>query len=867
MTTDVVDPGRQEHHLEIQLAVSRLLAAARTVDEAFGPLLETLCEGLSWQVGECWVVGPQDGLLHRSALWHSPQRRLLQFEAASVDRVFAPHEGVPGRVWASRRPLWVSDISRDENVPRGAAAERDGLHGCCAFPAASGDAMVAVLVFFGEDIGPEDRSARLLLESVGTQLAALIQRERLAAALDAGEKRQARSEALRTGQDRILERIAAGQPLEETLVDLVRLIEGQSPGMLGSILFLEPGGQRIRHGAAPSLPEPYVKSIDGARIGPAAGSCGTAMHRRELVVVRDIDTDPLWTDYRHLAAPHGLRACWSKPILTSQGDVLGSFAMYYREVRSPTPEERELIDTASHLAGIAIQSLRAQEALRRSEEEYRRFFEADLSGNYVATPDGRLLACNGAFARIFGFDSVDDALATGLAPLFPSRSAQQALIEPLRVHQRIEGLQHRLRRKGGTAVFVQENAVGRFDEKGELVQVHGFMIDETERRQAEDRLAQSQKMEAIGHLAGGVAHDFNNLLGVILGYCELLHRDAGAGPLVRQRLEQIQRAANAAAGMTRQLLAFSRKQVLEPRVVELNHIVLEVEPMLRRLIPENVQIATRLAGDLGRVKVDPGQIEQVIVNLAVNARDAMPEGGVLTIETSNVELEEPSTGDPPGMRPGRQVLLAVRDTGCGMDAEILTHIFEPFFTTKEVGKGTGLGLATVYGIVKQSGGSVFAYSEPGRGACFKVYLPRVDEPVAPVDAAARGRPALQDLRGTETVLLIEDDAALRAVVREFLVDAGYRVLDCGLPEDALALAQRHAAPIHLLLTDVVMPRLSGPAVAEGLRRRHPGLRVLYMSGYTDSAIVQHGELAPDAQLIAKPFAADALLRRVRQVLE
>ncbi len=507
---------------------------------------------------------------------------------------------------------------------------------------------------------------------------------------------------------------------------------------------------------------------------------------------------------------------------------------------------------------------RTEETLRASEEKYRSFFEEDLAGNYVSTPEGRLLDCNSSFAGIAGFDSVAAAMQSTLWSLYPSREGRESFLEMLRKHGRLQNHEHELRRRDGSLRRVIENAVGRFDEQGELVEIHGFLIDDTERRKAEEQLRQAQKIEAIGQLAGGVAHDFNNLLGVIIGYSDLLRKDLGHAHPGQARLEQIRKAADRAAGLTRQLLAFSRKQVLEPQVLDLNAVVSDVEKMLRRLIGEHIQLVSELGQDLGRAKVDPGQLEQVIVNLAVNARDAMPGGGRLIIETDNVDLDDSYARTHPGARPGPQVMLAVSDTGRGMDAETLSHVFEPFFTTKEPGKGTGLGLATVYGIVKQSGGFIAVYSEPGRGSTFKIYLPRVEG-----DAAARPSRADKERAagGSETVLLLEDEPSLRLMLRELLEEAGYTVIECAKPYEALSAGQSEVRPIHLMLTDVIMPQMTGPQVAERLQGLRPRMKVLYMSGYTDDAIAQHGVLEPGTEFITKPFTRDTVLRRVRKLLD
>ncbi len=410
-------------------------------------------------------------------------------------------------------------------------------------------------------------------------------------------------------------------------------------------------------------------------------------------------------------------------------------------------------------------------------------------------------------------------------------------------------------------------------ERGELLEQLERKVQErtaalsaeiTERKQLEAQLLQSQKMEAVGRLAGGIAHDFNNLLTVIKGYSELLVEEVGGDGRLRRAAEEIDKAADRAALLTRQLLAFSRRQVLEPEVLDLNDVVANMDKMLRRLIGEDIDLVSVRRPGLGRVKADPGQIEQVIMNLAVNARDAMPQGGKLTLETANVELDEVYARNHVAITPGSYVMLAVSDTGCGMDAETQARIFEPFFTTKELGKGTGLGLATVYGIVKQSGGYIWVYSEPGQGTTFKVYLPRLEEAV---ETAQPEREIVRPARGSETVLLVEDEENVRQLVRQTLEKNGYTVLEARAGAEATQLSAQHPGPIHLMLTDVVMPKMSGRELAERLALLRPGIKVLYMSGYTDNAIVHHGVLDPGTAFLQKPFTAADLGQKVREVLD
>ncbi len=389
------------------------------------------------------------------------------------------------------------------------------------------------------------------------------------------------------------------------------------------------------------------------------------------------------------------------------------------------------------------------------------------------------------------------------------------------------------------------------------------VLDITGRRQLEEQLRQAQKMEAVGMLAGGVAHDFNNLLTIITGYSQLILNNIGANDPNRHSVEQIMKAGERAGALTKQLLAFSRRQVLQPRVLELNKLVASLSTMLQRLIGEDIELRLILPADLGRVSADPGQLEQVLMNLTVNARDAMPKGGILTIEAANVHLDDLYASRHIAVKTGPYVLLAVSDNGAGMDPATRARLFEPFFTTKVTGHGTGLGLSTVFGIVKQSGGTLDVYSELGSGTTVKVYLPRIDQPVPAEKMSRRKLP----VRGSETILLAEDDEMVRSLVRETLEREGYRVVAAADPVEAQKLAEAHRGPIHLLITDVVMPKVSGRELANSLQERRPELKVLYMSGYTDNAILNSGILRKEVAFLQKPFTPAALAEKVRDVLE
>jgi len=506
-----------------------------------------------------------------------------------------------------------------------------------------------------------------------------------------------------------------------------------------------------------------------------------------------------------------------------------------------------------------------EDQLRQAQQKYRDIVDNAVVGIFQSTPDGRYTTVNPAMANMLGYDSPHELVSavTDISQqVYVYSESREEFKRLLQEHGVAKNFEIQAYRKDGSKMWISAN-VRAVSKDGGLVAYEGMNEDITQRKLLEDQLRQAQKMEAVGQLAGGVAHDFNNELGVITGYSELLQTNLPAGDRSHKYAVEIAKAGRRAAALTRQLLAFSRKQVIQPVVLDLNAATGELEKMLRRLLGEHIEITFKRSPDLGQVKMDPGQVEQVLMNLAVNARDAMPKGGKLCIETANIELDEIYARQNAFVSPGSYVMLSVSDTGCGMDKNTQLHIFEPFFTTKESGKGTGLGLSTVYGIAKQNAGYIMVYSELGKGTTFKLYLPRLSE-------SANLVVPLQQLDpppgGTETVLVVEDEEALRILTRTCLESNHYHVLDAPDAAKALDLAQKHTGHIHLLLTDLIMPGMSGRELATQLIGLRPEIKVLYMSGYTNELIDQHGILDRDTVLLEKPFTLHSLLTKVYQAL-
>ena len=556
-------------------------------------------------------------------------------------------------------------------------------------------------------------------------------------------KKTEHREQVRSG---ILERIATGEPLPQLLSFIVHSIEKENPQMLCSILLVSEDGTRLLNGAAPSLPDFYIRATHGTKIGEGIGSCGTAAFRRERVVVEDVDNHPFWKNYAPVREA-GLRSCWSEPIVSSAGALLGTFAIYHRTIAVPAEDEILLIQQASAFAAIAIE---------RSKGEARRI-------------------------------------------------------------------------------------------------------------ELEQLLSQAQKMEAIGHLAGGIAHDFNNLLTPILVYSDMLKRALPDDKKMRSQLDGIINASGKARDLTQQLLSFGRKQVMQMQVFDLNGIIRSFYSMMRRTLRGNISLTLQLANQPVVVRTDSSKLEQVLLNLVLNAQDAIAVNGAISIKTGHALIDDEFARRHPGMNPGLFVLMSCVDDGCGMGAETIARIFEPFFSTKEIGHGTGLGLANVYGIVKQHDGYVMAVSTVGVGTTFNVYIPVCDG--KPLQVMVEGEEVKLDHSGCAAILLVEDNEMVRVMSCELLEGLGYTVYSAGHPEHALELLKKISGKVDLIITDVMMPGMNGQQLFKRITSEYPEInKVLYVSGYTNNIIVTDGELDDGLHFLQKPFTIDALMAKVKELL-
>ncbi len=662
--------------------------------------------------------------------------------------------------------------------------------------------------------------------------------------------------------------------LDRLLDQACRIIVERGGFPMAWLGLLDPDTGRIVRRACADGDAGTVAVVD--RVVGSERPAGCAFTERALSTGRpatcpDIAHDPEAEPWREAALARGYRSMAAFAVVCN-GKAVGAFNIYADAADAFVPEECRLLEELAGDIGFAIGAherdqarQRAEEQRRAAEDRFRQLAETIQQVFWMTDAHGTHLYVSPAFETIFGrpCDSLAASPSLWMDAVHPDdrERVEQAAYARLRRGDYDEV--YRIVRPDGAVRWIRDRAFHIYDEAGEVHRLVGTAADITEQRQLEEQLQQAQKMEIVGRLAGGVAHDFNNLLTIINGMTDLVIGGLAEDDPARLDLAQIRQAGDRAAALTGRLLAFSRRQILKPEIVELSGIVTGLRDMLQRLIGEDVALVLELSSELASVKADPGQIEQVVLNLVVNARDAMPDGGTLTIETRSVHLDAVYASEHPGTRPGPHAMLAVRDTGIGMDDAIRRRIFEPFFTTKPQGKGTGLGLSMVYGIVKQSGGSIWFHSEPGHGSRFTIYLPQVFGPPTPRPAP----PPVVSARGHETVLVVEDEPPLRELAARVLAAAGYTVLQAGNGPEALALIARHDDPVHLVFTDVVMPGMNGRELVARLSVLRPAMRVLYTSGYTEDAILRHGVLDDPRRFLSKPYTPAVLRRRIREALD
>jgi len=677
-----------------------------------------------------------------------------------------------------------------------------------------------------------------------------------------------REEMLRRSETKILGLISSGVNLAKVLEEIALAVDEVSPGIRCSILLLDADGIHIRHGAAPHLPETYNNAVDGLEIGPATGSCGTAMYRRQPVIVTDIETDPLWADYRDLARSYGLRACWSTPVFDSNAAVIGTFALYWDEPKGPDQQDLHLISHFAYLAAVAIERIRNDEALRLSEERFR--IVAQVAADVVWTWDIRTgtIWWNDGIRTLFGYDprTLPKGAESWTGKIHPE-DRERVLAGFSIAWQGTDthwSDEYRFMRADGSVARVTDRAIVIRDESGAATRMIGSMVDVTEQRLMEDQLRQAQRLDVVGQLTGGIAHDFNNLLTVILGNAEMLVERLTDDERLRMLAQMTATAASQGAELTNRLLAFSRRQSLDPRATDVNRLVAGMEALLRRTLGAHIEFSIVQGEGMKAAHIDTPQLESAILNLCLNARDAMPERGRLTIETSDELLDAAYAARHREVTPGQYVMIAVSDTGSGMDSETLERAFEPFFTTKEVGKGSGLGLSMVYGFVRQSHGHIRIDSAPGQGTTVRLYLPATDMHAHVEDRSSAEGAAPE---GTEKILLVEDNELVRSHVSALLRSLGYQVVSVRDGREAL-YALDEADDFDLLFTDVVMPGgMNGLELADTARKARPNLPVLFTSGYSEDAIVRGDRLGGDAQILFKPYHRQALAEKLRGVLD
>jgi len=669
-----------------------------------------------------------------------------------------------------------------------------------------------------------------------------------------------KSEALVNGQNQVLEMIAGGEPLNETLDTLLRFIERQSSDMICSILTLDDDERHLRHCAAPSLPDAYTAAVDGLAVGPAAGSCGTAAYRRAPVIVSDIETDQLWQSYRDLALPHGLRSCWSVPIFDLRHRLLGTFAVYQKRPGEPTERHRQLIDIATHIAAICLSRYETERQLRNQADILSKASDAIM----VTDLNHRVVFWNDSAGRKFGWTAAE-ALGREDRDLFGSAAAAE--IETMRklVDQIGEWRgEMRLQSRSGQQLIVESSITVIRDQAGRPSGRLSISTDVTAKKKIEEQFFRAQRLESLGMLAAGIAHDLNNVLAPMLLAAPLL-RDHTTDPSDLRLLGTLEKSAERGAALVRQILGFAHGADSEHHLIQAKHVLRDVANFVEETFPKSILCQSYIPSDLLPVRANPTQVHQVLLNLCVNARDAMPDGGTLTLRGENISLDEIAATELEGARPGSFLVLHVQDTGTGIPPEVLAHIWEPFFTTKESGKGTGLGLSTVRGIVENHSGFVTVATTPGKGTVFRIYLPAT---VSTVRQSAGGAKPAPTPDGTgELILVVDDEPSIRNMAAAIFTRHGYRVLTASDGAQAIALFAPRSKEIRAVVTDLSMPNLDGATLAGVIHRLNSAVKIIAMSGLGADADGAKPNIPFSDAFIAKPFRAEELIAAVHELLK
>jgi PAS domain S-box-containing protein len=885
---------RRNRELELLHQAAEAFGSSLDLDEVLRTVLDQTCDLLGVIAGSIWLID-RDQVAHD----REPGNLVcLQAVGPKSDLLrgwrLPAGKGIVGWVADNGESLMVPDARANERHFDGVDQQLDlGIRSILGVPLRMKQKVIGVLQVVDTHVGRFHMADLGVLEPLATSAAIAIENARLykRAQLEIAERARVEDELrLRNRELALLNQVISASALElDTRVileaacrELARAFE--VPHTAATLLNPEKSAAVVMAEYLIDDQSPTLNDTIPVKDNPVFQYLLT---KKAPLVVTDARGEPWHRSVSSLMCQQDIASLLTLPLMI-EGEVVGSLGLGTKEARRFSALEVSLAwSVADQVSGVLARAKLAQTHRRLSAA-----LEQTADGVMITDKETTILYVNPAFERITGLSRAEVLGKT--ADIFQVRDYHPVgLLQAGSFYKEMWSIvdgggvwQGRLasQKKDGASLTVDTTISPVYSETGAIISYVGLLRDVTREVQLEAQYRQAQKMEAVGRLTAGIAHDFNNLLTAINGFTELVQFRLPPDDPAQELVSKVRYSGQRAAGLVSQLLAFSRKQDLKPQVLDLNEVVGELDKMLRRVIGEDIELQTSLSPDLWPVKVDPAQIEQVVLNLAVNARDAMPGGGKLTIETANVVLDEDYVGYHLDAQPGEHVLLAVSDTGVGMSEEVKAHLFEPFFTTKEEGKGTGLGLATVYGIVKQSGGQIWVYSEPGQpapaapcpegaaqvqasrpgGTTFKIYLPRCQETLQP-RSQARGSQALPS--GGETILLVEDDDQVREVARLVLERQGYLVLEAADGQQALQLAGDHSGPIHLLLTDVVMPGLSGQAVVETLTRTRPEVKILYISGYADEAIMHHGVLEPGVAMLQKPFSVLALARQVRAVLD